>query len=204
MDQKGNKTPPALGTQTPRRGNALTRWIARTFLRLWGWTYVGTFPDIPKGVFIAGPHTSNWDLPVALAVIFAMGIDGKYLAKHTIFWWPMSVFWRWTGGTPVVRGGKLGAVEQTVERMNAADKFMLMISPEGTRSRVKRWKTGFYHIALNANVPIVAAHLDFATKRMIFGEPLMPTGDIDADIEKLQGFMYQFEGKRANRMSNRE
>lgn len=187
---------PKLGSATPRRGNRLTATGGRAFLRVFGWAFEGTVPNVSKAVLIVAPHTSNLDFFVGVAAMFALGFSASFLGKHTLFSWPLGPLMRWLGGIPVDRRAAGGLVGATVKLFNDRDSLILAVAPEGTRSNVDRWKTGFYYVALEAGVPIVPVSMDYARRRIRLGESFAPTGDIDADFGVLESFFYGSEGKR--------
>ena len=173
----------------------LMRALSVFLLRLRGWRIAGQFPDIPKYVLIAAPHTSNWDFPLTLGVCFALRAKLYWMGKHTLFWGPMGPLMRWLGGIPVRRSRSNSLVQQMVEVYQRSAKLVVAIPPEGTRQRVKEWKTGFYHIACGAQVPVVLAYMDYARKECGFGPVFYPTGDIEADMLKIRAFYQDKTGK---------
>ncbi len=156
----------------------------------------GTTPNLPKFVIIGAPHTSNWDFVVAMAAGLALGLEFHWLGKHTIFRGPLGRLWRAMGGIPVDRSAGQGIVEQVLDEMNARDRFILGLSPEGTRRKVDRWKTGFYRIARGAGVPILMVYLDFERRVVGLGDLFEPTGDLEGDIERMRAYFARFPGKR--------
>ncbi|MEO5902854.1 MAG: lysophospholipid acyltransferase family protein [Gemmatimonadaceae bacterium] len=172
----------------PRRGNAISRAIGRATLTAGGWKFEGTFPDQPKFVIIVAPHTSNWDFVVGVGALFSIGFLISFLGKHTLFVWPLGVFMRWLGGIPVERSVKRDRVAEAVAEFNSADKLILAVAPEGTRKLVKEWKTGFYHVAHGAHVPIVPVAFDYGAKTIRLDSPFWTTGDADADITRIKDF----------------
>lgn len=187
---------PTLAPPLPTRGNRFSRGVARWLLRRAGWDFEGTVPEVPRLVLIGAPHTSNWDFVVGMLTVFAIGLDVHFVGKHTLFRPPMGWLMRWLGGTPVNRSTSQGVVGQLIDTFEANEHYVLGISPEGTRRRVETWKTGFYHLALGAGVPILPAFFDYRRKRIGVGSLLHPSGDIDADIATLRAFYTPFEGKR--------
>jgi 1-acyl-sn-glycerol-3-phosphate acyltransferase len=171
----------------PRRGNRFTRWLGRALLRLGGWRIEGRLPDEPRFVLIVAPHTSNWDFPLGLLVMFAVGIRLNWLGKHSIFRFPIAGMLRWLGGEPVDRSGPHGLVEAAVERFRARDQWVLGIAPEGTRKRVEQWKTGFYRIAVGAGVPVLPVAFDYSRRVVDLGTLFRPTGNQGADLRALRG-----------------
>jgi 1-acyl-sn-glycerol-3-phosphate acyltransferase len=179
---------PEIGDRVPRRGNRVTRALARGLMSVCGWRIRGDFPDLGKAVFIVAPHTSNWDFIVGVGALYAIGFRAAFLAKHTVFRGPLGWLMRFLGGIPVDRRAPHGAVERVVRRFRESEQLMLGLAPEGTRKRVGRWKTGFYHIAQKAGVPIVPATFDYDQRCILIGEPLATTGDIAADLAMLKSF----------------
>ncbi|MBI3789285.1 MAG: lysophospholipid acyltransferase family protein [Gemmatimonadetes bacterium] len=171
---------------------ALVRWLGR----LAGWKVEGQLPDLPKYVLIGAPHTSNWDFILFLWAQAALRFSPTWLGKHTIFFWPLGVLWRRLGGVPVERGARLNVVDQVVERFNAADRMILVISPEGTRRKTRAWKSGFYHIARGAGVPVVPGSLDFPTRTVRIGTPVYLTGDMEVDLAPFRAFYASARGFR--------
>lgn len=145
-------------------------------------------PKLPKFLLVGAPHTSNWDFIYFAGAVQEVGIKPSFIGKHTLFKWPMTRFMYDMGGMPIDRSAPRGYVQSVVDRINEADEIALVIAPEGTRSSNGRWKSGFYHIAHNAGVPIVPAWLDVTTGRAGFGEALMPSGDFHADLAKMLAF----------------
>lgn len=179
---------PELPTEIPRRGSRASAALGRLVLHLLGWRVRGAPPDTAKMVLIVAPHTSAWDLVVGLAAKLALRLDARYLAKHTLFWWPLGSLLRRTGAIPVDRSSHHGVVAQMSRQFAERPHLLLALSPEGTRHAASRWKTGFYRIAQAAGVPIVPVALDFGRRLVEFGPSLEPSGDVDADIESLRRF----------------
>lgn len=176
------------GDAVPRRGNWLTRTFAATILRLAGWQPAGQWPNLPKFLIVGAPHTSNWDGIIAVLYLLASGFDIHWMAKREVFRQPFRGVLRWLGGIPVDRQAPRGIVEQIVDRYNTLDQFIVVITPEGTRKRVEKWKTGFYRIALGANVPIVLGYADYAQRTIGAGPILIPSGDLESDLAQIQAF----------------
>jgi len=174
--------------------------LSKFYLKLNGWRRVGRLPDVPRCVMIAAPHTSNWDAPIALAMVFAFRFKAHWLVKHTAFRWPFQGVLTWLGGIPINRTKSTDVVTQMVEELKRRTELVLLISPEGTRKKVHRWKTGFYHIALGAGVPLVLAFLDYARKEGGLGPVFHPTGDLKADMAEILGFYATVTGRHPERM----
>jgi len=171
------------------------RGVGRLYLRLFGWRVEGRFPDVAKTVVIAAPHTSNWDMPLMLAIAFVFGVRPAWLGKQQLFRRPFGWVMRWLGGLPVDRTVRQNLVQQVVEGFAAADRLHLVIPPSGTRSGATRWKSGFYHIARGAQVPIVCAFLDYRRKVGGIGPVLTPSGDVATDMVPIRAFYAEVTGK---------
>lgn len=171
----------------------IARFILLTILR---WKFVGDFPNqLKKYVVIAAPHTSWVDFPIAILARMASGIMINYIGKDSLFKGPFGFFFRSLGGAPVDRSKNNRLVDAIVDIFNSRDEFRLGLSPEGTRKKVEKWKTGFYYIAKGANVPIVMATLDFGNKQIKISEPFYTTDNKDKDIEYLRNFFKNVKGK---------
>ncbi len=170
--------------------------VGASFLRLSGWRVEGSLPSgLTRAVVIAAPHTTNWDLPYMLAVSWVLGVRPSWLGKRELFVWPFGALMRRLGGIPVDRRRRQNLVEQAAARLRDAERLFLVIPPSGTRSRAQHWKSGFYHVARQARVPIVCAFLDYATKTGGIGPIFVPTGDIGADMDRLRLFYRHIRGK---------
>jgi len=159
-----------------------------------GWKFVGHIPDIPKFIMIVAPHTSNWDFIVGVVARAALKLRVSWIGKQSLFKAPLGFIMRYLGGIPVYRDKKMGVVDQVAEAFNQSEKLILAITPEGSRSLRTKWKTGFYHMAQKASVPILPVAFDFSKKNIIFGEPVMTT-EFESDIRKLNQFFSQAQGK---------
>ncbi len=173
----------------------LLRWFSIVALKITGWRAQGPLPPIPKFVLVGAPHTSNWDLPYTLFIIFVLRGKIYWLGKESLFRPPFKGFFKWLGGIPIDRFKSKNVVAQTILQFNQNKTMILAIAPEGTRSRVKRWKTGFYHIAKGANVPIALGFLDYRRKAGGIGPVIYPTGNIDADMQTIRDFYDGITGK---------
>lgn len=179
--------------------NSLLRAFSLLFLKLAGWKVLGTLPaQARKSVFIAAPHTSNWDLPYTLMVAFVLRLNINWMGKASIFRFPFGPLMRWLGGVAVDRSkanNLVAASAQAIREANGA--LQLIVPPEGTRSKTRYWKTGFYHIAVMAQVPIVMAYMDYERKISGLGPMFVPTGDLEADMVRIKAFYAPFKGKNA-------
>ncbi|MFY8274461.1 lysophospholipid acyltransferase family protein [Pseudoalteromonas sp. SSDWG2] len=164
----------------PRTQSRFGRWLGTKVLNLFGWQVVGEFPEHSKFVAAVAPHTSNWDFIIAIAVKMHLQVRIRFLGKHSIFVWPLSLLLRKWGGIPVDRRSSHGVVGQVKGLFDDADALILGLAPEGTRKYTPQWKSGFLHIAKAANVPVVPMALDYSKKQFI----VMPALDVDDDIEQ--------------------
>ena len=168
---------------------------ARAILRLQSWKWDFTIPEEPKYVLIGAPHTSNWDLLYAVWLMQAAGVRPHFVGKASLFRPPLGILMRAWGGVPVERSTSNNFVQQMAEVFNQHDEFVLMVAPEGTRSQVDYWRTGFYYIALGAQVPIAMAYVDYSTRTVGIGAAFYPTGDIHADFVQIKAFYADKKGK---------
>lgn len=184
--------------------NTLLRGFSLAFLKLTGWKVEGALPpQAAKSVFIAAPHTSNWDLPYTLMVAFALRLNPYWMGKHTIFKAPFGPIMRWLGGIAVNRDQANNLVAASAQAIRETDgPVQLIVPPEGTRSKTRYWKTGFYYIAQTAGVPIVMAYMDYAAKRSGLGPLFQPTGDVEADMAAIKAFYAPFKGKNADQFES--
>jgi len=170
--------------------------IAERILGMFGWKVDHRLPPADKLVVIGAPHTSNWDLPLGLLAMWALDHNFFWVAKHTIFIGPAGWLFRKLGGIPVDRRVHTGFINRAAESIKSRDRIALVIAPEGTRSKTEYWKTGFYHIAMEAGVPIGLGYIDNATKTIGVGATLWPTGDMDRDFEIIKAFYADKKGLR--------
>ena len=174
------------------------KWLSRfIYLKLMGWKVTG-FTDIdsvPKAVIIAAPHTHWLDFPYGILLRSAIGVKTNYVGKSGLFKWPYGWFFRALGGAPVQRQENKNQVEAIASLFNKHKRFRMAMSPEGTRKKVEKWRTGFYYIAKTAKVPIVMITLDFGKKENKISEPFYPTDDKDADFKFIRGYFDGVRGK---------
>ncbi|WP_291993682.1 1-acyl-sn-glycerol-3-phosphate acyltransferase [Candidatus Accumulibacter sp. ACC003] len=180
--------------------NTVLRAFSVSFLKLGGWQVEGCLPPgASKSVLIAAPHTSNWDLPYTLMVAFTLRLNIYWMGKAQIFRPPFRGLMMWLGGIPVQRETSNNLVAASAAAIRAADgPVQLIVPPEGTRSKSRQWKTGFYYIAVSAQVPIVMAYMDYEKKRSGLGAIFEPSGDIDVDMAAIKAFYAPFKGRNAN------
>jgi len=176
-------------------GKTLMRWLALIVFRFTGWKPAGKRPTIFKYVIIAAPHTSNWDFLYTVCLAFILEIKPFIMMKAAWFRWPMGPFLRWFGAIPVDRSKSTDFVTRAIQAFGAYSRMVLVVPPSGTRSKVMYWKTGFYHIAMGANVPIVLGYLDYRRKVGGIGPVFHPTGNLEADMEIIHNFYADITGK---------
>ncbi len=181
----------------PRAGGSLWRATGRVFLRLFGWRVTGAFPEDPKVLAIAAPHTSNWDWLIGVFALMATGLRLTYIAKHSAFVGPVGWLMRATGGVPVDRSQASSTVDEIVQQFEQNDSLYYVIAPEGTRKHVERWKTGFLRVAYQAGVAVVMVSFDYPTRTIRVGEKAPLTGDIDKDLQAVQDYYRQFRGRNS-------
>lgn len=182
----------------------LLRGLAIVILRLLGWKIVGGLPTggSRRYVMIAAPHTSNWDLPYTLMVALALDIRIYWMGKDTLFRQPFRGVMKWLGGIPVDRSKSNDLVAATAQQIRDSDEIIVAVPPEGTRSKVTYWKTGFYWIANGAQVPILLGFLDFAKKEGGIGGVFMPTGDLEKDMVEIRAFYAGITGRKPQNFGN--
>ncbi len=166
-------------------------------LRLLGWQCEGEVEDIPntpKCVIVAAPHNTGWDLPYTLLASFQLGLPAVFMMKDSLFAWPLGILWRFLGGVPINRRKSTSTVQQMVTAFSESEVLRVIIAPEGTRSRVKHWKLGFYWMAHGADVPIVLAYIDYRRKVVGIGAPWKPSGDVEMDFKHIQAFYEEKTG----------
>lgn len=167
-------------------------WISLIFIN---WRPGPSVPvSMKKCVIVAAPHTSNWDFGLFLPLVFALDLKVRVLIKHTLFWPPLGWFLRYCGGIPIDRRAAKDYVKDMAEIFEASDSFHLVVTPEGTRSARTHWKTGFYHIAMAANVPIILAAVDKKNRCVGVDRIIYPSGDLQADMAEIYAFYDNYDG----------
>lgn len=175
-----------LGPLIPKRGNRFAPIVASALLKAAGWRTVGTIPNISQAVVLALPHTSNIDGIYAIPSLFALDLKISIMGKHTLFKVPvLAQLLNWIGVIPINRGDKGSVLQSSIDKFKTGEPLFLGLSPEGTRQYTESWKTGFYYLAVGANVPILPVALDYKTKEIRFLSLVYPTGDIEADLPKI-------------------
>ncbi len=191
------------------RYTIFTTPVIKTFLRIISlillktlrWKAIGTPPEQNKYIIIVAPHTSNWDVFYGVILAFTLKLDARFLAKKELFHWPFAPIIRWLGGIATDRSSHSNIVDKIVKIFNENEKFVLALAPEGTRHKADYWKSGFYHIAKVANIPIVLAFIDYGTKTGGAGPLLYPSGDIDKDMVTIRNFYLNKKGKNEDQAS---
>lgn len=179
-----------LGTgRSPSLISRLVRWVMLLIYRAKGWKLEGALPDLRKFVIAGAPHTSNWDFVFFTGATHEMGIKPSFMGKHTLFRWPMKRFMEDMGGIPVDRRSRANYVEQVAAEFARRDELALVVAAEGSRTTDGTWKSGFYHIAQAAGVPIVPTWVCNATMRLGFGPALWPSGDYAADLARIAAYL---------------
>ncbi len=173
----------------------MRKWVAHWFIKRNGWKIEGQLPKDRRFVLIAAPHTSNWDLPYMLAFAAVFDLRVSWLAKHSLFYPPMGWIMRALGGIPIVREKSSNVVDAMVAEFSSRSELVLVVPTEGTRAKVDYWKSGFYHIAVGAGVPIVPSYLDYGKKRGGFGPSISPSGNMSKDMQVLREFYADKTGK---------
>jgi 1-acyl-sn-glycerol-3-phosphate acyltransferase len=165
------------------------RALGRSLLRVWGWRIVGEFPALRRFVIVVAPHTSNWDFVVGLAAKFALSLRAVWIGKHTLFRPPFGKLLRRLGGVPVHRDAPHAVVQQIIDEFAAREAMVFVLAPEGTRKRVERWRSGYWHVAHGAGVPVIPVGFDFALRTIFIGPPHETTDDLNADEERLRAYV---------------
>ncbi|MDB9753383.1 lysophospholipid acyltransferase family protein [Oceanospirillaceae bacterium] len=173
----------------------LVSWLV---LKLGGWKVVNVAPASGSYLIIAAPHTSNWDFPLGIAIAFHLRLKMYFIAKHTLFEGILGPIMRWLGGIPLNREASKNFVESSIDAYAHNENLVLAIAPEGTRGSVTRWKTGFYHMAKGANVPLALAYFDFSTRTGGIGKMFNTTDDMIADMQAIENFYRPMKGKNTH------
>lgn len=172
----------------PRRGGRITPAIGNAVLRFFGWQLTGQLPNIRKVMIAVAPHTSNWDFLLGVMVMWAIDLRLNFFGKHTLFKGMFGKWMRSIGGIPVDRGSAHGLVGEAVNAFNERETLWFAIAPEGTRKKVEHFKSGFMHIATQANVPVLLVSFDLVDRVVHFGDLMQPTGDVAADVARIEAY----------------
>ena len=168
--------------------------VSIVILKILGWQTRGGELPHQKFVLIGAPHTSNWDFPLMLMVVLKLKLRVFWMGKHTLFPFPVAGFMKWLGGIPINRSASHNVVRETVRQFKENKDLVVLVPPEGTRSKVAQWKTGFYHIANMAEVPILMGYVNAEKKEAGFADFFYPTGDVEGDLEKIREFYHPIKG----------
>ncbi len=190
--------PAELPPRMPKLRDNWQRRACRAVLHAAGWSLVGEFPDTSKLVLIVAPHSSWWDGFWGLLIKAAIGVDLHFMGKQELFRWPLGGVLRRLGGMPIDRGAAKGVVEQMIDQFHQRDDLWLGIAPEGTRKPVKRWKSGFWHIARDAGVPIFPVAFHYPDKTIHLGPLFDTSASMSADLARLRAWYAPFKGKYRN------
>ena len=169
--------------------------FADIILKLTGWTLDVQLPEEKKYILIGAPHTSNWDLPLALLAFWSTRQKVYWVGKIQLFRGPLYYLFTSLGGIPVDRSTSHGFIKQIANRFDHEDKMVLAMAPEGTRSKTEYWRSGFYHIATTANIPICLGYINYENRTVGFGKLLYPSGDIDDDMKIIAAYYQNMKGK---------
>ena len=181
----------------PRRGSTVFKKLGKLLLRLSGWTLTGEIPNEKKLLIAAVPHTSNWDFFYGIPMLLAYDINIAIMMKKEAFFWPFTGLWQWLGFVPIDRQQGRGVVDSAVEYFTTNDALWLLMTPEGTRSHVTQWKSGFLRIAHKANIPVLTMAWNYPTKTVHFGQVILSQGNYEQELFELQNYFSQFDGKNS-------
>jgi len=179
----------------------MKKYFASFLLKLLGWSTEKKLPAEKKYVVIAAPHTSNWDFLYFILFSWTTGLKIHWIAKHTLFKGPFNEIFRWMVGIPINRQIRSNSIQQIVDEFNKHDNYVLTIAPEGTRSKVQYWKTGFYHIARQAKVPIAIGFINYEKKIVGIANAFYPSESLEDDMRKIKIFYQDKIGKHPSRQS---
>lgn len=185
------RAPPQMPQYAPSFAGAVCRYL---YMHC-GWRVAGEPPDVAKLVAIAAPHSSNWDVIWGLLIKLGLRLDVRFIGKREAFFWPLGPVLRSFGGIPIDRRHAQNVVREMAELFAANERLWLAIAPEGTRKKVKEWKSGFWRIARAANVPILPVYFHYPEKTIGFGPLIYPSDDLDADMARIREFYRPWQGK---------
>jgi len=186
---------PALPAHVPQYPPSLFAAICRGLLRLAGWRLAGEFPDVPKLVVIAAPHSSNWDAIIGMLFKVGLRLQVRFIGKREAFVWPLGPLLRALGGIPIDRSAAHGVVEAIQHEFLSHERFWFALAPEGTRKKVQKWKSGFWHIARATGVPILPVYFHYPEKTLGIGPLFQPSADLEADMARIREFYRPWQGR---------
>lgn len=176
----------------------MSQWFGLLILWLSGWRVRGELPDCPKLVMIAAPHSSVWDGIVGLAAAMALNVDFHWMGKDSLFRGPQGWLLRKLGGIPTDRSNPRGAVGASIDQLRKSDALWLVLAPEGTRKPVQRWRSGYYHIAHGAGVPILQVYFSYPERVVGVGPLFHPSGDAARDMPIIEAYYRPWRGRRGS------
>lgn len=179
----------------------MLQWLSRRLLRAGGWQVRVATPDYPKCIICVAPHTSNWDFILCELAITSVGRRSGFLMKASWFFWPLGPIFRSIGGIAVAHKPGESLTRQLIDKFNGSERLVVAITPEGTRSRTDKWRTGFLHVAYDTGVPVTLASVDFKTKRIEMLTTFSPTGDVDADMRAIKDYYKPYTGLYPDKFS---
>lgn len=179
---------PGVSDQLPKRGNRFSQWLGRTLMRAFRWRIEGEICQNNKVLFVMAPHTSSWDFSVNFCVYLALGLDGSWFIADNYARGIIGHVLKYFGAVKIDRRKNNDVVSQMVDEINQRDKFVLALFPEGTRKPVARWKTGFWHIAKQANMPVQLIAVDFDKRATVFGPVMALSDDMESDINTMRDY----------------
>lgn len=191
-----------VGGTVPRRDYGVLRLLGRWILRRMDWRAEGTFPDQPKLVIAVAPHSSAWDFIIGAAFLYVLGLRVAFIAKHTLFRWPLGVFLRRLGGIPVNRAQPEDLTNIMTAAFGKREQLWLAITPEGTRTEGVRFKSGFYRIARAAGVPILPVYFNYRRRATGFLPLMQPGDDIAAGVAEVRALLQQHGARRRSSTGN--
>lgn len=170
----------------PRTNRRFIKWCAGKLFTMLGWRISGSFPNEKKLILAVAPHTSNWDFVIGVIVKLALDLKLNFLGKDAIFFWPFNIWLKAIGGIAIDRKSPHGVVGQMVDKFEQQESLVLALAPEGTRSKVTQWKTGFLHIANKASVPVLPIQIDYKAKQIIFYQARNISADIEDELQEIK------------------
>ena len=191
----------SLPSNAPMMGVGWLKTLGRFGMRMLGWRLTGEVPNQSRVLFVVAPHTSNWDWIIGMLALLGVGFKITYMVKHSLFFWPLGRIIRATGGEPVVRSDAGGVVDQLVQQFESHEVLYYGLAPEGTRSKVDRWKTGFLRVAQRTEVALVLVSFDYSEKEIHIGPVYQPVGEIDQDIQAVMHYFSRFKGRNPHLQS---
>lgn len=179
---------PKLGDLTPKTNSVIKKAIGRFLLWCYRWRVEGEVHNAKKFMVILAPHTSYWDFLTNMSIMLALGVNNRWFVADAFCWWPLGNLMRWLGGIPIDRSSPQDLVSFTISKFADHDELILALYPEGTTRKAEKWKTGFWHIARGADIPIQFLSVDYKKRASVFGPVIKPSDDIKADMKKIQAY----------------